>query len=258
MWRDHPAVRTPGVTELSANAKAKVIGQKVLRPRQQVEERIRAAILTGELKSGDMLPAEAELARQFEVSRTTLREALRVLSTQHLITKVPGARGGNFVRSIDHHSLGTVVSDSVHNLLALGSIRFEEVSEVRQHLEVSSVRAVALHRSDVDLEVLGEIVERQRSVSADDADVSTLDERFHTHIAVASGNRVLASFVSALHHETEPLHYLDLSPDVGRTTVKQHQAILQAIQQQDPDAAEAAVVEHLSYLRTHLAAHQQP
>lgn len=242
---------------MSVDANTKVIGQKVLRPRQQVEERIKAAILTGELKSGDILPPEAELARQFEVSRTTLREALRVLSTQHLITKAPGARGGNFVRSIDHHSLGAVVIDSVHNLLALGSIRFEEVSEVRQYLEVPSVRAAALHRTDLDLEVLAEIVERQKSVSVDDPEVPTLDERFHTHIAVASGNRVLASFVSALHHETEPVHYLDLSPDVGRTTVKQHQAILNAIQEQDPDAAEAAVVEHLTYLRTHIAAHRQ-
>src|SRR5574337_1667664 len=118
----------------------KLIGQAVLRPRQQVEETIKAAILSGELESGEMLPPEAELARQFNVSRTTLREALRVLTSQHLITKIPGARGGNFVRSVDYHALGTVMIETVGNLLALGGVRFDEVADVRQHLEVPSVR----------------------------------------------------------------------------------------------------------------------
>ena len=61
------------------------IGRKVLRPRRQVEERIRSAILSGELRSGERLPSEAELARQFDVSRNTVREALHGLATQNLI-----------------------------------------------------------------------------------------------------------------------------------------------------------------------------
>lgn len=234
----------------------KVIGKKVLRPRQQVEETIRGAILSGDLKSGDMLPPEAELARQFNVSRTTLREALRVLSTQNLITKVPGAGGGNFVRSVDHHSLGTVVIESVDNLLAIGSIDFTEVAEVRQQLEVPSVRLAARNRSPEDMNRLREIVETQKTASVDDPDIPELDREFHSLIARASGNRVLASFVAALHHATEPVHYLDLSPEVGRDTVRQHQAIVRAIEAQDEDAAELAIIEHLTYLRRHISAHQ--
>lgn len=234
---------------------AKLIGQKVLRPREQVEERIRVAILSGELKTGDLLPPEAELARQFNVSRTTVREALRSLTTQRLIYKVPGSRGGNFVQLIDHHSLGSAVIDSVHNLLTLGSIEFTEVAEVRQYLEVPAVRLAAANRSVEDLERLRDIVSRQKAASVDDPEVPKLDEQFHTLIAQASGNRVLASFVSALHHETEPVHYLDLSPEVGRSTVRQHKAIVDAIADRDADAAESAIVKHLTYLRKHLSAH---
>lgn len=234
----------------------KTIGQAVLRPRQQVEETLKAAILSGELKSGEMLPPEAELARQFNVSRTTLREALRVLTSQHLITKVPGARGGNFVRSVDYHSLGTVMTEAVDNLMTLGSIRFDEVADVRQQLEVPSVRLAAAHRSQDDLAELSEIVRKQKSSSVDDPEIPDLDRRFHTLIAQASGNRVLASFVATLHHATEPVHYLDLSPEVGRETVRQHAAILRAIKNQDPDAGEAAIVEHLTYLRRHILAHR--
>lgn len=235
----------------------KPIGKKVLRPRQQVEERIRAAILAGELRSGERLPSEAELARQFGVSRTTVREALRSLSAANLITKTPGAAGGSFVRSVDYRSLGAVLQESMHNLLALGSVDFEEVAIVRQHLEVPSVRLAASHRSDQDLALLRAIVDRQRTTSVDDPDVPKLDEQFHTTIAQASGNRVLASFVHALHHETEPVHYLDLSPEVGRETVRQHLRIVAAIADGDPDAGERAIIEHLTYLRKHLLSHRR-
>ena len=232
------------------------IGQAVLRPREQVEQRLRAAILSAELKSGDMLPPEAELARQFNVSRTTLREALRVLASQRLIAKVPGARGGNIVQSVDHVSLGEVVTEAVDNLLALGSVAFDEVSDLRRYLEVPSVRLAARHRDDDDLAELRNVVDRQRRASVDDPEIPELDRLFHTGIARASGNRVLSSLVAALHHVTEPVHYLDLKPEVGRETVKQHQRILAAIVAQDADGGTEAIVEHLEYLRGHIAAHR--
>src|ERR1700689_745140 len=78
----------------------------VLRPREQVEEQIRAAILSGLLDVGSKLPSEAVLANQFSVSRTTVREALRSLATKSLIEKIPGPAGGTFVRKVDHWSLG--------------------------------------------------------------------------------------------------------------------------------------------------------
>jgi GntR family transcriptional repressor for pyruvate dehydrogenase complex len=227
------------------------IGHAVIRPRRQVEETIRAAILSGRIKSGEMLPPETELARQFNVSRATLREALRVLASQHLIARVPGARGGNLVQVVDHHSLGSVMIEAVENLLALGSLKFGEVADVRQCLEVPSVRLAATHRSDPDMARLSEIVARQKAALVSDPEVPDLDRQFHTLIAEASGNRVLAALVGALHHATEPVHYLDLSPEVGRETVRHHGAILHAIQRRDPDSAAVAVTRHLTYLRQH-------
>lgn len=243
------------VTVLSrapAAAGSKRIGTRVLRPRQQVEEKIKSMILSGELRSGERLPPEAELARQFDVSRTTVREALRSLSTQNLIDKVPGAGGGSYVRSVDPASLGAMLQESLHNLLALGSLSYDEVAMVRQYLEVPSTRLAAVNRSEEDLRALRGIVSQQRTISVEDPGVPDLDARFHAAIAAASGNRVLAAFVHALHRETEPVHYLDLSPEVGRTTVRQHQKIVRAIAGSDPDAAERAIVEHLTYLRQHL------
>jgi GntR family transcriptional repressor for pyruvate dehydrogenase complex len=242
----------PTTAATSGRPQSRIIGQKVLRPRAQVEDKVRSMIFSGELRGGEKLPPEGELARQFGVSRTTVREALRALATDGLIAKTPGVKGGSFVQSVDYQSLGVLLRDSLHHRLQLGFLRPDEVAMVRQYLEVPAARMAARHRTATDLAALREIVAQQKSMSVDDPDVPDLDSRFHRTIAAASGNRVLAAFVHALHSETEPVHYLDLSPDVGRETVRQHQKIVKAISEGDPDAAEVAVVEHLSYLRGHL------
>lgn len=225
-----------------------------LRPRALVERGIRSAILAGDLMPGERLPSEFELAGQYGVSRTTVREALRALTAQSLIRKVPGAGGGSFVQAVDISSFGQSLSQSIHRLAQLGGVPFEEMSLMRQFLEIPAVRLAAVHRSDAELAALRGLVEEEKRISVDDPRVSEADAEFHGTIAAASGNRLLASFVQALHRDTEPVHYLRLSPEVGRTTVVQHQRIVRAIRDRDVDAAERAMTTHLSYLRTQYSA----
>lgn len=232
-----------------------ILGQKVLRPRQQVEETLRKAVLDGQIRTGDRLPPETELARQFSVSRPTIREALSALETQGLIRKVPGAGGGSFVQAVDHTALGQVVQESMHNLLRLGSVSYDEVAMLRQFLEVPSVVLAAQHRTDEDVEELRRILAEQKVRTVADPEVAELDAQFHVSIAKMSGNRVLAAFVYALHRESEPVSYLDLSPEVGRDTYLQHQRLVNAIADQDAETAEATITEHLTYLRDHFKKH---
>ncbi|GAA5149526.1 FadR/GntR family transcriptional regulator [Pseudonocardia eucalypti] len=236
----------------------RIIGQKVVRPRAQVEQKIRAAIVSGELRGGERLPPEAELSRQFGVSRTTVREALRSLCAEGLITKSPGVRGGSFVKQVDHQSLGSTLAESLQVRLQLGTLRADEVAMVRQYLEVPAARLAAANRSARNLAALREVVAREKTIEADDPEVSELDARFHSTIAAASGNRAIAAFVHALHAATEPVGDLDLSPEAAQQTVRQHQAILAAIDAGDPDEAETAMVEHLSFRREHLSPAESP
>ena len=231
-----------------------LLGQKVLRPRQQVENALRQAVLDGTLATGARLPAETELARQFAVSRPTIREVLSALATQGLIRKIPGAGGGSFVQPVDHMALGQVVQESMHNLLRLGTVSYDEVAMVRQHLEVPAVVLASQNRNSEEIAELRAIIQEQKTRSVDDPEVPDLDAQFHTAIARMSGNRVLASLVYALHRESEPVSYLDLSPEVGRTTVRQHVKILDAIVDQDQARAEDAIKTHLTYLREHIKA----
>ncbi len=223
----------------------------VTRPREQVEEQLRSAILSGQLPIGTKLGSEAALAIEFSVSRTTVREALRSLATKGLITKVPGSGGGSFVRSVDHHSFGHLLREGIENLLQLGTIETREASAVRLLLEVPAVRLASQNATEADLKSLDRILERLAAAPIDDPEIPLLDAGFHTTIAYASGNRVLSSLVFALHRATEPVRHLSLSKEVGRESHRQHSRIVEAIRQHDPDAAELAIVTHLAYLDEH-------
>jgi len=220
----------------------------VRRPREQVEVQLREAITSSHFKRGERLPSEAELAAEFQVSRSTVREALRALVSEGLISKVPGASGGSFVETVDHQSLETQLSQSMETILKLGSVTFTEVAAVRELLEIPSARLAAANRGDQQLVELEGVIERERGVGVEDPEVTDLDISFHSLVAAAGHNRVLSSFVSALHQATRPVHYLQLGPDAGRETVRQHAEIVAAIAAQDVDGAGTAMAAHLEYL----------
>jgi len=223
--------------------------QPVARAREQVETQIREAILSGTFKRGEKLPSEAELAESFAVSRTTVREALRSLAAAGLIFKVPGASGGSFVQVIDYRSLSGVLGDSIVNTLRLGTVEYDEVAQVRYLLEVPSAKLAAANRTEEDVETLQIIVDRQKEITFDHPDLPRLDIDFHSAIGDASGNRVLASFVTALHQAIRPVLAKHLDAKAGRDTVRQHAAIVKAISENDAEAAAAAMEKHLNYLQ---------
>src|ERR671910_3022812 len=96
--------------------------KQVTRPRDQVEQQLREAILEGHFAQGDKLPPETELANQFGVSRPTVREALGALVSAGLIRKVPGVAGGSFVNTVNPHSLSKMLSESMDTILRLGAL----------------------------------------------------------------------------------------------------------------------------------------
>jgi GntR family transcriptional regulator, transcriptional repressor for pyruvate dehydrogenase complex len=229
----------------------------ILRPREQVERQIREAIFSNVFSRGDKLPSEMELASRFGVSRATVREALRALASEGLINKVPGAGGGSFVEMFDYESLGSWLSNSMSNILRLGQISYGEVMHVRRMLELPSARLAAEHRTDDDLAQLHAIMKSEGDITVDDPRVPVLDVGFHAALAGATRNPLLSSFVCALHNVTQPVSRIVLSPEAGRTTVRQHIAIADAVERSDPDAAEAAMRDHLDYIAT-LREHEWP
>jgi GntR family transcriptional regulator, transcriptional repressor for pyruvate dehydrogenase complex len=223
----------------------------VLRPRQQVENQLRSAILSGTFGRGDRLPTETHLAEQLRVSRATIREALRSLTQAGLIRKESGAKGGSFVEDYDHHTLGNLLVERLSNTLELGSITYAEVGAFRNILEVPTVRLAAEHRDEMHLSALRDVVEHEKRATVTDPAISDYNREFHTILADASGNRLLAAFVAALHRVAHPLEFIETSPEVGRRAVIHHIDIVAAVAAQDADAAAEAMHNHLDYLRDH-------
>ena len=222
--------------------------QQILRPRAQVEHQMREAILRGDFCQGDKLPPETELAQQFGVSRPTVREALGSLVAGGLIRKIPGVAGGSFVMSVTPDSLSSMLSESMDTIVRLGSLDIDELTSMRRVLEVPAASWAALNRQDQQVSALHDIVERQKSTTIDDPDVVVFDRDFHVTVAHASGNRLLAAFIAAIHQATLPARFLCVTPEVGRATVKQHIAILKAIDTGSARDAAEAMDEHLEYV----------
>jgi GntR family transcriptional repressor for pyruvate dehydrogenase complex len=218
--------------------------RQVTRPRAQVEEQLKQAILRGTFGHGEKLPPETELAQQFGVSRPTLREALGALASAGLIRKVPGVSGGNFVNSVTPDSLSRMLGESMNAILRLGLLRIDEITEVRPLLEISAARWAASNRTASQITELKRIVERQRS-TIDHPDIVAYDLEFHAIIGHASGNRLLAAFVSAVHAAVDPERLFEVTDGIGTTTVQQHLSILAAIEAGDGDRAAAAMSQHL-------------
>ena len=222
--------------------------KQVTRPRDQVESQLREAILSGDFAQGEKLPAETELASQFGVSRPTVREALGALVSSGLIRKIPGVTGGSFVNTVTPDSLSQMLSESMDTIVRIGALSIDEITEVRRVLEIPAAQWAARNRSQDDIDEMKRVVEIQKKTTIEDPDIPAYDLRFHTTIGRASGNRLLEAFIAAVHASTHPAQFLHVTREVARKTVRQHIAIVAAIEGSDPGMAGDAMREHLDFV----------
>ncbi len=220
------------------------------RVHEGVVDAIRAEILAGRLKVGDRLPGERQLGEMLGVSRTSVREALRVLESQSIIRARVGA--GPESGSVVIAEEGDLLSRLLIMQTALDTLSLAEVVDVRCLLEQHAVRSAAtLTAVDPDaLAPVGEALERMRFAIDCHADFIVADADFHLAIAELSGNRLLAYFMRSLRELLEQI--LDVVYDdvdeweqVARAVCAEHAAILQAMQVGDGDLGADLVTKHI-------------
>ena len=141
-----------------------------------------------------------------------------------------------------------MLSESMDTIVRIGALDIAEITEVRRVLEIPAAEWAARNRSDADLEAMKAVVEQQKRTTIDDPDIPEYDLRFHTAIGYASGNRLLAAFIVAVHDATHPAQFLDVTPAVAKKTVRQHMAIVAAIESRDAAASAKAMREHLDFV----------
>jgi GntR family transcriptional regulator, transcriptional repressor for pyruvate dehydrogenase complex len=226
-------------------------GKPIRGASEQVAVLIQHHIQREGLGPDDFLGREEDLAAEFGVSRPTLREALKLLSSGNLIRANKGPGGGIFVARTAEQGISRSVSDSIAMMLETGAVTLEELLDARVLLEVP-IAGRAAHRADGTLvERLREAVEAGARADPDDRDaLAAADGEVHRTIAAAAGNGIAGALIGWVFEVLQPslvarLHGAILSSAV----VEQHEALLAAVEKGDPARAERAMKDHLLYLR---------
>jgi len=206
---------------------------------QSIVEQIEALLEKGELHPGDQLPAERALADQFQVSRASVREALRTLELLGIVETRAG--GGTFVRQVAPDDLAR----PLHSLIARGH-SLPDVIEFRGVVEPAIAALAATRVTPAQLEELHELlVLQQRKVAAGEA-YADEDSRFHEVIGDASGNELLVTMLGVIWDVLRGSREQWLQTNQrAHSSIDAHQRILAALEAHDPEAARVAAADHI-------------
>ena len=194
-------------------------------PQKDAYQLVLQAIDTGVYRPGDRL-VESELAERFGVSRTPIREALQRLETQSLL-----ARDGRslIVASLDHNQMA-------------------ELYVVRSELEGLAARLAARHASAEEVRVLRRMVDEDAALVGDPAALARANRRFHRQVHLASHNRFLVQQLDLVYRSMALMATTSLAAEGrGKVALEEHTAIVDAIAENDGDAAYAAFKAHISH-----------
>jgi len=213
---------------------------------EDIAGQIRALVAGGQLRPGDRLPPERELATRFQVSRNTLREALRALELAGMIESRKGATGGAFVRP----GSAKVVVGGLRDLYHLGSITPEHLTEARIWLSTLVVRVACERATDDDLQALQANVEATRAADAagDFDERQRLNREFHVILARATRNPIIAITMEGV-MEVLGQFIAQIGPGPNPFTLPSRDRFMRHLRARDADAAVAEMARFLQRMQ---------
>jgi GntR family transcriptional repressor for pyruvate dehydrogenase complex len=211
---------------------------------EQITEQIQSRIMTGELRPGDKLPPERELAEQFGVSRTAVREAVKALHEKGLLEVRPG--NGTFISNITD-TTSEVMRDSLDLIVNVGLVNgLVELMQVRTLLEPGIAALAAEMATEANIQAMQQAVDTM-DTALDNADVYVeADLKFHRALATASQNSLITilldPIVDLLREQRKRIFLVEGGPERGQY---HHKRILKAVATRQPLAAREAMAVHL-------------
>jgi DNA-binding FadR family transcriptional regulator len=219
--------------------------RRVRRAYEQVADQLREMILSGALATGDRLPSEHDLASRFHTSRSTIREALRLLSSESLIVTRPGVRGGSTIAEPD---MGAI-SSSIHSYLSLlvrsSELTVEELVQSRRVIEGPAASLAASARSTEHLDTMLGLLPTDLGLNS--ADLFEVNLSFHETILFASGNRLFPLIMRPVFQvmASSRIQRDKATAESRRRVLDHHKRIFDAIAAGDTVAAGEAMARHL-------------
>jgi GntR family transcriptional repressor for pyruvate dehydrogenase complex len=212
---------------------------------EQIVEQIEQSVQKGDLKPGDQLPAERELAEQFGVSRTAVREAVKALREKGLVEAYPGK--GTFITNGSSNPM----RQSLDRMMRSAQVdATSSLVEVREILEPEIAALAAVRATEENLNSLREAVAVMDAAKRDPDAYIEADLDFHLELAEAAANPLILSLIDSiigvLREQRMRIFEVDGGPDRGQY---HHKKILEAMEQQDAQGAREAMRAHLRQVR---------
>ncbi len=215
---------------------------RVPKSAELVSAYLRRRIATGVIPDGDTIPSESVLAEQFGVSRPTLREALRVLEAQGLITVKRGTRGGAKVSAPD----GRVAAEATALVLQHRGVTMSDVYEARTLIDPTCAGLLATRRTDSDIEKLRAAIADAEQALDDPATGVRLQQEFHALIVDLAGNETMRVLTGMVLRIIDVAAYSKVERDAGTPSEitamhvghKHHRLLVDLIEAGDAEGAE--------------------
>lgn len=212
----------------------------------RVVNEIQRVIVSGELEPGMKLLPERELADQLGVSRTVVREAVRILVAKGLLETKPGV--GTIVRQ--------VTSDQIVEPLSLllqtqkGGVSIEHLHQVRRMLEVEIAGLAAIQATEEDIRELSELLTEMESVTDIPEVFAARDADFHQGLAKTTHNPLLIILLDSIRDLMQEVRLMvTRHPDLRTRVMPDHRRILERVAARDPEGARQAMEDHLEHAR---------
>ncbi len=208
---------------------------------EEIVSQVLQLVREGAIKPGDRLPPERELAQQLNVSRASVREAMRLMDIQGLVKIRPGS--GTFITE----DTVEVIVQAFSSLLSGPASAASDIFEMRLILEPQVVSLAAERASDADLRRMEEILEHQAADIANGGTGVEFDSEFHFAIAQATKNSALIAVTQAMSDLlSQSRDSTLLSPERSNQSLQSHRRILETIKNRQSKAAEGAMHQHIA------------
>jgi GntR family transcriptional regulator, transcriptional repressor for pyruvate dehydrogenase complex len=212
---------------------------------EQIVQQVEESIQKGALKTGDRLPPERELAQQFGVSRTAVREAVKALREKGFVEAYPGR--GTFIMQTSSHPIRLSIDRIAKTGQAEGSLYLTEVREMME----PEIAAMAAERADAeDLAAMRESVEVMDGAKRDPEAFIEADLDFHLALAEAAANPIILSLIDSivglLREQRMGIFQVEGGPERGQY---HHKRILEAVEHRDSGGAREAMKAHMRQVR---------
>lgn len=216
----------------------------------QIAEAIRDSIISGAMIVDERLPSESDLAEQFNVSRSTIREALKRLAAQSLIRTQRGAFGGAFVNRLSYDDAREQLITTSTLLLSMNEVSFDTACEARFALERACASMAVERRLDAHLDIMERKIARQSDADLSDEAFCASDVAFHRALVDAACNPVLSYQLSGSIEAMQPLmNMITFTARSRAQIIEIHSELTEALRARDTQAAKNTLNRLESYTK---------